>query len=185
MLTGSSSNPSKRRSLLRLGQQLTRIFCPAFLVSAAIGTPDLKVSAMNPERSNLPTRERRPSMGAPIVDIRGSVGPAGISRPKHKRTYTGFGSQEIKHVEGMLLAQRRATSQLCNARVNIGSIQLRFPSLSVTLGPSMRSSRSRTRMDLKLPSYDMSRPTWLGVCSTATSRPPTRPPVWLSAIASS
>jgi starch phosphorylase len=43
-------------------------------------------------------------MGAPIVDIRGSVGPAGISRPKHKRTYTGFGSQEIKHVEGMLLA---------------------------------------------------------------------------------
>lgn len=39
-------------------------------------------------------------MGAPIVDIHGSVGPAGISRPKHKRTFTGFGAGEIKNVEG-------------------------------------------------------------------------------------
>lgn len=38
--------------------------------------------------------------GAPIVDIVGSVGPAGISRPKHKRTYTGFGAGEVKSVEG-------------------------------------------------------------------------------------
>ena len=49
----------------------------------------------------LPTRERRPSTNAPVVDIVGSVGPAGISRPKHKRTVTGFGPGEIKHVEGM------------------------------------------------------------------------------------
>lgn len=49
----------------------------------------------------LPTRERRPSMGAPIVDIQGAVGPAGISRPKHKRTATGFGAGEIKSIEGM------------------------------------------------------------------------------------
>lgn len=48
----------------------------------------------------LPTRERRPSMGAPIVDIQGAVGPAGISRPKHKRTVTGFGASDIKSVEG-------------------------------------------------------------------------------------
>jgi hypothetical protein len=48
----------------------------------------------------IPHRERRPSMGAPIVDIQGSVGPAGISRPKHKRTLTGFGAGEIKAVEG-------------------------------------------------------------------------------------
>lgn len=39
-------------------------------------------------------------MGAPIVDIQGSVGPAGISRPKHKRTHTGFGAGEIKSLEG-------------------------------------------------------------------------------------
>lgn len=39
-------------------------------------------------------------MGAPIVDIQGSVGPAGISRPKHKRTFTGFGAGDIKSVEG-------------------------------------------------------------------------------------
>lgn len=48
----------------------------------------------------IPLRERRPSMGAPIVDIHGSIGPAGVSRPKHKRTFTGFGAGEIKNVEG-------------------------------------------------------------------------------------
>lgn len=55
---------------------------------------------MATEQQRLPTRERRPSMGAPIVDIQGAVGPAGISRPKHKRTITGFGPGEIKNVEG-------------------------------------------------------------------------------------
>lgn len=49
----------------------------------------------------LPTRERRPSTGAPLVDIQGAVGPAGVSRPKHRRTFTGFGAGEIKHVEGL------------------------------------------------------------------------------------
>lgn len=48
----------------------------------------------------LPTRERRPSVGVPLVDIQGSVGPAGISRPKHKRTFTGFGAGDIHSVEG-------------------------------------------------------------------------------------
>lgn len=55
----------------------------------------------------IPHRERRPSMGAPIVDIQGSVGPSGISRPKHKRTFTGFGPTEIKSVEGMSQASFR------------------------------------------------------------------------------
>jgi hypothetical protein len=50
----------------------------------------------------IPTRERRPSVGVPLVDIQGAVGPAGITRPKHKRTFTGFGAEEIKSVEGML-----------------------------------------------------------------------------------
>lgn len=39
-------------------------------------------------------------MGAPIVDIQGSVSPAGVTRPKHKRTFTGFGAGDIKSVEG-------------------------------------------------------------------------------------
>ncbi|KAI0099934.1 glycosyltransferase family 35 protein [Nemania sp. FL0031] len=55
----------------------------------------------------IPTRERRPSMGAPIVDIIGSVGPAGISRPKHKRTFTGFGPGEIKSVEASIPEPQR------------------------------------------------------------------------------
>lgn len=52
------------------------------------------------EGRTVPTRERRPSTSAPIVDIQGSVSPAGISRPKHKRTFTGFGAGDIKNVEG-------------------------------------------------------------------------------------
>ncbi|KAL9942091.1 Non-essential glycogen phosphorylase [Verticillium nonalfalfae] len=55
----------------------------------------------------LPLRERRPSTGAPIVDIQGSVGPAGISRPKHKRTATGFGAGEIKSVEASIPEPQR------------------------------------------------------------------------------
>lgn len=46
-------------------------------------------------------------MGAPIVDIQGSVGPAGISRPKHKRTFTGFGAGEIKSVEASIPEPQR------------------------------------------------------------------------------
>lgn len=45
-------------------------------------------------------RERRPSTSAPISDLQGPVGP-GFSRPKHKRTFTGFGAGEIKSVEGL------------------------------------------------------------------------------------
>lgn len=45
-------------------------------------------------------RERKPSVGAPI-SLQGPVGP-GFSRPKHKRTYTGFGPAEIKSVEASI-----------------------------------------------------------------------------------
>ncbi|CAK7208500.1 Non-essential glycogen phosphorylase [Sporothrix bragantina] len=55
----------------------------------------------------LPTRERRPSAGAPIVDIQGSVSPAGVTRPKHRRTFTGFGAQEIKSVEASIPEPQR------------------------------------------------------------------------------
>jgi hypothetical protein len=48
------------------------------------------------------TRERRPSTGAPISELQGPVGPAGVTRPKHRRTFTGFGAGEIKSVEGMI-----------------------------------------------------------------------------------
>ena len=48
-----------------------------------------------------PRRERRPSTSAPISDLAGPIGPPGLSRPKHKRTLTGFGAAEIKHIEGM------------------------------------------------------------------------------------
>lgn len=44
-------------------------------------------------------RERRPSTSAPISELQGPVGP-GFSRPKHKRTFTGFGAGEIRSVEG-------------------------------------------------------------------------------------
>ncbi|CAI7674097.1 hypothetical protein N7533_009608 [Penicillium manginii] len=46
-------------------------------------------------------RERKPSVGVPIADLQGPVGP-GFSRPKHKRTFTGFGASEIKNVEASI-----------------------------------------------------------------------------------
>ncbi|KAJ5793836.1 Phosphorylase [Penicillium paradoxum] len=46
-------------------------------------------------------RERKPSVGAPIADLQGPIGP-GFSRPKHKRTFTGLGPAEIKHVEASI-----------------------------------------------------------------------------------
>lgn len=53
-------------------------------------------------------RERKPSSSAPITDFQGPVGPSGISRPKHKRTVTGFGPQEIKSVEASIPEPQRA-----------------------------------------------------------------------------
>lgn len=46
-------------------------------------------------------RERRPSIGAPVSELQGPIGP-GFSRPKHKRTFTGFGPAEIKSVEASI-----------------------------------------------------------------------------------
>ncbi|KAK1752071.1 glycogen phosphorylase [Echria macrotheca] len=57
--------------------------------------------------TGIPRRERRPSTSAPIVDIQGSVGPAGVSRPKHRRTFTGFGAGEIKSVEASIPEPQR------------------------------------------------------------------------------
>ncbi|EXJ72757.1 starch phosphorylase [Cladophialophora psammophila CBS 110553] len=48
-----------------------------------------------------PPRERRPSTGAPISTLVGPVGP-GFTRPKHKRTATGFGAGDIKAVESSI-----------------------------------------------------------------------------------
>ncbi|PYH64136.1 glycogen phosphorylase [Aspergillus vadensis CBS 113365] len=48
--------------------------------------------------SEQPRRERKPSVGAPVSELQGPIGP-GFSRPKHRRTFTGFGPAEIKSVE--------------------------------------------------------------------------------------
>eukprot|EP00918_Siedleckia_nematoides_P027728 GHVU01059686.1.p1 GENE.GHVU01059686.1~~GHVU01059686.1.p1 ORF type:complete len:912 (-),score=150.25 GHVU01059686.1:151-2814(-) len=53
-------------------------------------------------------RERRPSTSAPISDLKGPVGPAQMTRPKHKRTATGFGASEIKSVEASIPEPQRA-----------------------------------------------------------------------------
>ena len=54
------------------------------------------------------SRERRPSTSAPISDLQGPIGPASMSRPKHKRTATGFGPSEIKSVEASIPEPQRA-----------------------------------------------------------------------------
>jgi hypothetical protein len=52
-------------------------------------------------------RERRPSTSAPISELQGPIGP-GFTRPKHKRTVTGFGPAEIKNVEASIPEPQRA-----------------------------------------------------------------------------
>ncbi|KAJ6143590.1 hypothetical protein N7471_003043 [Penicillium samsonianum] len=59
------------------------------------------VAPTEPTQPTQPSRERRSSVGAPIADLQGPVGP-GFSRPKHKRTFTGFGPSEIKNVEASI-----------------------------------------------------------------------------------
>jgi starch phosphorylase len=46
-------------------------------------------------------------MSAPIADFKGPVGPANFTRPKHKRTVTGFGPSEIKSVEASIPEPQR------------------------------------------------------------------------------
>ena len=52
------------------------------------------------------SRERRPSTSAPISELQGPVGPE-FSRPKHKRTFTGFGKGDIKGVEASIPENQR------------------------------------------------------------------------------
>ncbi|KAK5175481.1 Non-essential glycogen phosphorylase [Saxophila tyrrhenica] len=62
------------------------------------------------------TRERKPSSSAPIGDFQEPVGPVGMSRPKHKRTVTGFGPQEIKSVEASIPEPQRAAWKKFSAK---------------------------------------------------------------------
>jgi starch phosphorylase len=52
-------------------------------------------------------RERKPSTSAPLSDLKGPVGPAAMTRPKHKRTVTGFGPSDIKSVEASIPEPQR------------------------------------------------------------------------------
>ncbi|KAF2762136.1 glycosyl transferase [Pseudovirgaria hyperparasitica] len=58
------------------------------------------------DTTSRPIRERKPSMSAPISNITGPVGP-GFTRPKHKRTVTGFGPSDIKSVEASIPEPQR------------------------------------------------------------------------------
>ena len=51
-------------------------------------------------------RVRKPSTSGPIDDIAGPIGPD-ISRPKHKRTVTGFGASDIATVEASIPEPQR------------------------------------------------------------------------------
>ncbi|RAH78228.1 hypothetical protein BO86DRAFT_191840 [Aspergillus japonicus CBS 114.51] len=59
-------------------------------------------------------RERRPSVGAPVSELQGPVGPS-FSRPKHRRTFTGFGPAEIKSVEASIPEHLREANTLSMA----------------------------------------------------------------------
>merc|ERR1712000_168135 len=72
--------------------------------------------AMASKQESMPVRQRRPSTWAPIVDIQGSVGPAGVSRPKHTRTMTGLGPGEIKSVVASIPEPQREAWKRAQAK---------------------------------------------------------------------
>jgi hypothetical protein len=57
-------------------------------------------------RPSMSLRDRRPSTSAP-TDFQGPIGPD-FTRPKHKRTATGFGPAEIKAVQSSIPEAQRA-----------------------------------------------------------------------------
>lgn len=61
-------------------------------------------------------RERKPSTSAPISDLKGPIGPEGVTRPKHKRTVTGYGPSEIKAVENSIPEPQRAAWRKFSAK---------------------------------------------------------------------
>jgi len=73
-------------------------------------------AGQNSQPERIPLRQRRPSSGAPIVDIQGSVGPAGVSRPKHTRTMTGLGPGEIKSVVASIPEPQREAWKRAQAK---------------------------------------------------------------------
>ncbi|KAI5195072.1 glycosyl transferase [Aureobasidium subglaciale] len=56
------------------------------------------------------SRSRRPSTSAPVAELSGPIGPAGITRPKHKRTITGFGASDIKSVEAEIPDEQKTAA---------------------------------------------------------------------------
>lgn len=46
-------------------------------------------------------------MSAPLHDLKGPIGPD-FTRPKHKRTATGFGPKDIKAVQSSIPEPQRA-----------------------------------------------------------------------------
>jgi hypothetical protein len=97
------------------------------MTTAATATPV-------PERRLSVSRDRRPSMSAPISDLQGPVGP-GFSRPKHKRTATGFGPAEIKAVESAIPEPQRAAYESKFELLHTGP----FADIRTTDGPKMYS----------------------------------------------
>ncbi|KAK3638791.1 Non-essential glycogen phosphorylase [Elasticomyces elasticus] len=67
----------------------------------------MATSTTSTESSRPSLRERKPSTSSPISDFTTAVGPAGMTRPKHKRTVTGFGPGEIKSVEASVPESQR------------------------------------------------------------------------------
>ena len=66
------------------------------------------VAIMATNSTTTTPRERKQSTSAPITDLQEPVAPPGMSRPKHKRTVTGLGPQEIKSVEASIPEPQRA-----------------------------------------------------------------------------
>jgi hypothetical protein len=69
----------------------------------------------NPENMSTPTLQRKPSASGLVSDM-GHIGPAGVTRPKHVRTATGYGAAEHKAVQSQIPESERAAWKKHSAR---------------------------------------------------------------------
>jgi hypothetical protein len=106
-LSSPPAVPSSTKSLLPL-HSLPTTFASLliFFILAARWDIVASLRTMAAAAVDREPRERKPSVGAPISTLVGPVGP-GFSRPKHKRTATGFGPADIKGVEASIPEHQR------------------------------------------------------------------------------
>lgn len=97
-----------------------------------------------------PPRERKLSMSAPISSLmQGPVGPV-FTRPKHKRTFTGFGAGDIKSVEASIPEPQREAYETPLSPIAPATANPNLQMAKIRMKPITSPLTAKTRLTLLL-----------------------------------